>query len=283
MISATMAVAAIERARAERAEYAREARLLRVGALIVDLLLLGVITFVVNSVYGVTQPTAGTLTVGGGAYSTTVAWPWLTLVGILYFAVPEALFGASPGKLWGRLRVVRLDGRPLGLGSVIVRNLLKPIDWLPALYLLGGCFVLFTAGSQRVGDLAGGTTVVFRHRALEPGATRASSLTARRVVVATLLAALVFTAAFDYFGRPPLVIAGLYNAQTVPMSNVTSYSLGQPSWARGQVTYPIKLQMSGEPGSPPGPAQSCSGSITLDWGWLGGWTSGESSWSCNPA
>ena len=55
---------------------------------------------------------------------------------------------------------------PLALRAVIVRNLLKPIDWLPILYLLGGASVLLTTNSQRLGDLAAGTTVVYRHRAL---------------------------------------------------------------------------------------------------------------------
>jgi len=182
MISPTMAVTTAVRDVASRAEFAQEARLFRFFALLVDLVVLSVITFIVNSVYGVTQPTQG-LVIAGSPYSTTVAWPWITLVGILYFTVPEAMFGATPGKAWARVRVVRLDGRPLGLGSVVVRNLLKPIDFLPLLYLLGGLLVLLSAGSQRLGDIAAGTTVVYRHRALQPGATRSSTSTARRVLV----------------------------------------------------------------------------------------------------
>src|SRR2546430_15427819 len=126
---------------------------------------------------------------------TAGAWPWLTLVGLLYFTVSEAMFGASPGKSWMRLKVVRLDGRPLGLGEVIVRNLLKPIDFLPVLYLLGGLLVLITPGAQRLGDLAAGTTVVYQHRAMELGAHRQSSTTARRGLQAALFAALFFTCA----------------------------------------------------------------------------------------
>jgi len=277
MISPTMAVTTAVRDVASRAEFAQEARLFRFFALLVDLVVLSVITFIVNSVYGVTQPTQG-LVIAGSPYSTTVAWPWITLVGILYFTVPEAMFGATPGKAWARVRVVRLDGRPLGLGSVVVRNLLKPIDFLPLLYLLGGLLVLLSAGSQRLGDIAAGTTVVYRHRALQPGATRSSTSTARRVLVGTLIFAVLFTMAFDYFGRPPLVIASMYNEQFGPMHGVRSYELGQPQWSLGQVTYPIRLIE--QVGRPTGVYDVCSGSITLDWGWLGGWTAGASGWTC---
>jgi uncharacterized RDD family membrane protein YckC len=283
MIWPTMAVAAAGSVRSERADYARDARIMRAMALVVDLFVLGVITFVVNSVYGVTQPTSGVFTIGGGTYSTTVDWPWLTLVGVLYFAIPEAMFGATPGKAWARLRVVRLDGGPLGIASVLVRNLLKPIDFLPLLHLLGGFFVLFTRGSQRIGDIAAGTTVVYRHRALEPGATGTSSPKARRGLVAGLVAAIVFTMLFDYFGRPQLVIQGDHSAQIGEMRGVASYSLGQPHWGFGQVTYPITLQQQQLDALPPNNAvMSCKGSITLNWGWLGGWTSGSSGWSCGP-
>jgi uncharacterized RDD family membrane protein YckC len=277
MISATMAVTTAVTEVAVRAEFAREARLFRFFALLLDLLVLSAITFIVNSVYGLTQPTQG-LVIAGGPYSTTVAWPWLTLVAILYFAVPEAMFGATPGKAWARVRVVRLDGRPLGFGSVVIRNLLKPIDFLPLLYLLGGLLVLLSGGSQRLGDIAAGTTVVYRHRALEPGATRSSTSTTRKVLVGTLVFAVLFTLAFDYLGRPSLVIEGMYNEQFGPMHGVRSYELGQPEWSLGQVTYPIRLIE--QLGGPTGVYDVCSGSITLDWGWLGGWTAGASGWSC---
>jgi uncharacterized RDD family membrane protein YckC len=278
MIRPTMAVAATRRAQPATAEYARDARIMRFMALLVDLFVLGAITLVVNSVYGVATTGSSSLVTVGGSYSTVVAWPWLTLVGLLYFTVPEAMFGATPGKLWARLRVVRLDGRPLGIAEVLVRNILKPIDFLPLLYLLGGLFVLFTNGSQRLGDLAAGTTVVYRHRALEPSATRTSSKRARRWLVAALVLAVLFTMLFDYFGRPPLVIRGDYNAHANEMRDVASYSLGQAQWGFGHVTYPVTVVM--QIAGPTGQSRICRGSISLDWGWLGGWNAGQSSWTC---
>ncbi len=276
-----MAVA-VGSVRSEIAEFARDARILRAAALVLDLFILGTITAVLNSVYGVTQTTPGGLTIGGGTYSTVVAWPWLTLVGVLYFAVPEVMFGATPGKAWARLRVVRLDGRPLSAASVVVRNIVKPVDFLPLLYVLGGFFVLFGRGSQRLGDIAAGTTVVYRHRALQPGATRTSSARACWGLIVGLMVVILFTLVFDYFGRPPLVIQGDYNAQVGDMHGVKSFSLGEPRWGFGQVTYPITLQTTQGVTEPPNAngVMNCKGSITLDWGWLGGWNSASSSWSC---
>ena len=272
MISPTMAVAAIVPALSDQAGFAREARLARFRALVIDVIVFGFISFVVNSVYGVTEVTAGFITASGGMYSTTtaVAWPWLTLVGILYFTVPEAMFGATPGKYWMRLKVVRLDGTPLGVGSVIVRNLLKPMDFLPLLYLLGGVLVFVTRGSQRLGDIAAGTTVVSQHRALDPGATRRSGRTARRWLAIALAAAALFTIGFDYFGRPPLVIQGLFNERLGFGQDVVNYSLGHPIWGFGQVTYPMTLRTS---------IATCIGEITLTWSVIG-WNESANNYSC---
>jgi len=67
--------------------------------------------------------------------------------------------------------VVRLDGRPLGLRDVVIRNVVRLIDGLPILYLLGGVFVLATRGSQRLGA---GRDMQWSTRArLEPGAVGA--------------------------------------------------------------------------------------------------------------
>ncbi len=274
MISRTMAVAAAGTAVSDGAEFAREARVARSAALVLDLIGFGFISFVVNSVYGVTQVTSGFITAGGGVSSTTTAvdWPWMTLLGVLYFAIPEAMFGASPGKLLMGLRVVRLDGRPLGIRSVIVRNVLKPVDFLPVLYLLGGVLVLVTRGSQRLGDIAAATTVVYKHRAREPAATRTSSRRARLVLAGAFAVALLFTVAFDYFGRPPLIIQGDFNQRNL-IGDLDSYALGQPAWSFGSVTYPIY----GRAGT-----EICAGSIKLTWEFLG-WNQSSSSLKCLPS
>jgi uncharacterized RDD family membrane protein YckC len=278
MIRGAMAVAASGRIGIERAGYAHDARIVRVLALVVDSLLSSLIAYVVNTVYGVTMVTASSPippTGGGMAFHSseaTVGWFWLAIVGLLYFTIPEAMFGATPGKLWYRLRVVRLDGRPLGLRDVLIRNLLRLIDALPVLYMLGGASVFATRGSQRLGDLAAGTTVVYRHRAAEPGATRRASRAAVRALAMSLAAALTFTIAFAYFGRPPLVIAGLYNTHQLLQPDVTSYTIGAAEWGFGEVTYPITIQRS---------STTCTGSLTLHWNGRS-WQLAGSTYTCAP-
>src|SRR5579872_1633865 len=114
-----MAVAAVGEVITERSEQARVARLARLSALIVDTLVFGVISFVVNSVFGVSHPTSAS------SFTTAVPWAGLTLVWLAYLIAFEAVFKATPGKLLARLRVVRVDGRPLSVGSIWTRNLLR--------------------------------------------------------------------------------------------------------------------------------------------------------------
>lgn len=274
MIPATMAVAATGSAASSRAEFARDARVARSAALVLDAIVFGLITGIVNGVYGVTEITSGYIATGGAFFttSTSVAWPWLTLLGMLYFAVPEAMFGASLGKHLMRLKVVRLDGRPLAVRDVAIRNLLKPIDFLPLLYLAGGVLVLVTPGSQRLGDIAAGTTVVYGNRALQPGATRTSGTAARRVLVSALGVAVALSLLFDYFGRPPLVIDGMFKQRGLVNPHLVSYSLGRPAWGLGTVTYPLTGRTTTE---------TCTGSVQLSWHGLG-WAESTSQLLCVP-
>lgn len=278
-----MAVATVGAVSPARAEYARDARIARALALIVDTLVLSVISIGANNVYGVTHVTGGSPFAAVSAFarfttSTDIGPVRSILLGLAYFTIPEALFGATPGKFAARLRVVRVDGRPLDLRSVVIRNLLKPIDYLPFFYLLGGAAVLLTANSQRLGDRAAGTTVVYSHRALEPGATLSATPSAQRVLYALLALAVLLSMAFDYFGRPALVIQGMYNTHQLLMQGVASYSLGQPRWGFGEVTYPITVATTQD--SPFNGGKTCQGSIQLQWGWIEGWNAGSSGWDC---
>ena len=270
-----MAVAAVTAPRSEAAEYARDARLARFAALVLDGVFLSVINALVNGVYGVTVVTSGYFSDSGVSYLTTtqtIPTPVLVLLDLGYFVVLEAMFGATLGKQLMRVKVVRLDGTPLTAGAVIVRNVLRIVDFLPLAYVLGGILVLTTAGAQRLGDVAGGTAVVYRHRARAPGATRTSDARARLVLVVAVLTALLFSAGFDYFGRPPLFIQGLYNERR--LLDLASYSLGQPTWTPGSVTYPIDGRTA---------TASCTGWIQLNWYGLAGWQMGSAELNCPPS
>lgn len=81
-------------------------------------------------------------------------------LGIFYFPLLEAHFGKTFGKHLMRIRVVREDGSPIGLGQAFVRRLSFYFDflWVDAL------FVPFTERNQRALDIIAKTIV-----AREPG------------------------------------------------------------------------------------------------------------------
>lgn len=83
------------------------------------------------------------------------------LIAWSYFVLLEWLWqGQTVGKRMFGLRVIRDDGAPAGFMAVLIRNLLRVVDFLPALYGLGLVMVIASSRSQRLGDLAAGTYVV---------------------------------------------------------------------------------------------------------------------------
>ena len=75
--------------------------------------------------------------------------------------------GQTLGKRLMRLRVIDAAGLHLDFTQVMVRNLLRTLDMLPVLYLVGGCVALATRKCQRLGDLAAGT-IVIHEPAIQP-------------------------------------------------------------------------------------------------------------------
>jgi uncharacterized RDD family membrane protein YckC len=70
--------------------------------------------------------------------------------------------GRTVGKLALGIAVVSTDGTPASFLAVAIRNIIRPIDALPAVYTVGLVSALVTKKVQRLGDLAGGTIVVRR-------------------------------------------------------------------------------------------------------------------------
>jgi uncharacterized RDD family membrane protein YckC len=86
-----------------------------------------------------------------------------------YFTLFEAFWhGQTPGKRVVRLRVIQQTGRPIGLFAAMIRNLIRAIDALPALYLVGAIAVFFSRRQQRLGDLVAGTLVIHAPQADTP-------------------------------------------------------------------------------------------------------------------
>lgn len=70
--------------------------------------------------------------------------------------------GATPGKRALGLRVMSVNGTPVGWTGSLIRNLLRFIDALPGCYAFGCVTVLVSKDFQRLGDLAAGTIVVYQ-------------------------------------------------------------------------------------------------------------------------
>lgn len=120
----------------------------RIGAYLLDSLLTGsyyIVLFLINSEVS-EMPT------------------WLNILLILppflYHLLCELfLNGQSLGKRQLNLKVVRLDGTQPGIGSYLLRWLLRPIDiWFYGSVAI--ITILINGKGQRLGDLAAGTTVV---------------------------------------------------------------------------------------------------------------------------
>lgn len=98
-------------------------------------------------------------------------------VGLLFyfaFSVGYGIFtewkwrGQTFGKRALRLRVVDIHGLRLTFGQVVIRNLIRFVDMLPAPYLVGGLACLLSKRCQRLGDLAANTIVVRIPKLTEP-------------------------------------------------------------------------------------------------------------------
>lgn len=88
-----------------------------------------------------------------------------------YFACFEILWnGQTPGKRVAGIRVIQDSGRPINVTAAILRNLIRAIDFLPAMYATGVTCMLLNRHSRRLGDFVAGTVVVHDHRPTEIGA-----------------------------------------------------------------------------------------------------------------
>ncbi|MEM7770194.1 MAG: RDD family protein [Cyanobacteria bacterium P01_E01_bin.6] len=108
---------------------------------------------------------------------------WLGAIALLiffsiyvgYFVWFETLWqGQTPGKRIAKIRVIRNDGRPVGLAQSTLRALLRPIDDFPFLGIIGGALIFITAREKRLGDFMAGTLVVVDEQSVKTSAVEVS-------------------------------------------------------------------------------------------------------------
>lgn len=132
----------------------------RVMARLIDVTLQSIVI----SLFSVALTFAG-IFIGGEASSGVIML--VSFIGYWFYDVIFELTkkAASPGKRFMKLKVVKLSGAPTDFGSSFLRALLLPIDYLP-LGLAGMISSIASKHSQRLGDLAAGTIVVYKSEEL---------------------------------------------------------------------------------------------------------------------
>jgi uncharacterized RDD family membrane protein YckC len=138
-------------------EYLKAPFFLRCAAAFVDymvLLAVPLLWLTVSDLFGDSPAGAG--------LSATV-WLFVVIVWILDFLVLPLFRGQTLGKMFAGLTILKRDGRPAGLGSIFLRNV---IGYFLTLVTLGlGFFISAINRSGRsLHDLIGGTVVVYARK-----------------------------------------------------------------------------------------------------------------------
>jgi uncharacterized RDD family membrane protein YckC len=92
----------------------------------------------------------------------------LVVAFLVYWGYPIAFEvwndGQTPGKRTLGLKVVNDNGTPVTWLPSVIRNLLRTVDMLPALYAFGVASSLLDPAARRLGDHVAGTVVVYAER-----------------------------------------------------------------------------------------------------------------------
>lgn len=136
----------------------------RALAWLIDVLVMAALIVAAAQVAGVFVPFAGGL-----------AGALLFIAGFVVLWWYQTLFewwwgGQTLGKRLVGLRTLSADGVRIGFTQSVVRNLVRVVDMMPGLYLVGGVSALLDGHGRRLGDLAAGTIVVRVRRTLAPSA-----------------------------------------------------------------------------------------------------------------
>jgi uncharacterized RDD family membrane protein YckC len=132
-------------------------------AAVVDYLLLGIV-LVIAGIFSVRA-----VNNAGLAGSTALALFILLQFALFTFyhlAFEFLLNGQTPGKRLLGMRVVQASGMPATTTGLLVRNLVRLFDFFPVFYGVGLVVMFFSQRTQRFGDIAARTIVVYEKRQL---------------------------------------------------------------------------------------------------------------------
>jgi uncharacterized RDD family membrane protein YckC len=147
----------------------------RIVAALIDIVILGVVFVIFAALFGDTETSKNGSDDGAGFQLNLTGLPFVLYLGVVlvYYIGTEAMRSATPGKLALGLRIASADDTPLSIGRVVVRNVLRIVDGLPFLYLVGIITIAASKRDQRIGDMAA-QTIVVPARGATSGATDAT-------------------------------------------------------------------------------------------------------------
>ena len=97
----------------------------------------------------------------------------------LYHPIVEvALRGRTPGKRMAGVTLVNRSGGTPSTSALLIRNVFRLIDCLPAFYVVGLVCCFVTANRVRIGDMAAGTLLVLDDSAASKSLARLETLAA---------------------------------------------------------------------------------------------------------
>lgn len=120
------------------------------------------------------------LSLNARSYDALLSLMPAAIIYFLYHPIVEvAMRGRTPGKRMAGLVLVNRRGGTPGTSALLIRNVFRLIDSLPALYVVGlvTCFV--TANRVRIGDMAAGTLLVLDDADAGKPLSRLKTLAAR--------------------------------------------------------------------------------------------------------
>jgi len=146
----------------DKSKYAGLGR--RFAAQVIDFIILSLVFFpVTRLVKGVWLMSRGDHLWGYGWLVTDPLCILFLVIIVLYFVLLEGIWGATVGKKLSGIRVIGPQGHRPGVVRSAVRNLLRIIDSLPALNILGVVLIIRSPERARFGDRVSGTRVIIRN------------------------------------------------------------------------------------------------------------------------
>ena len=131
----------------------------RAVAVILDTVILAVVSLVFAIPIGLVGSAFGFGFLGAFFFGPFVLLWWL--VWLLYFSFFEGTSGQTLGKQAVNIKVVdEVSQKPVTMERAFLRNILRIIDWLPFLYLIGFILVETQPQKKRLGDTLAKTIVV---------------------------------------------------------------------------------------------------------------------------